>query len=177
MKGNRSFQEKVVIVYKAAVVINFITFLFTSAIGLDYLLPKVVSEEVITGQERRVDYVQPSRFNPTGEVPSEDTDYLLTDNFRFQVGRFQNFSLHTGDTVKVYQGRLSSMVLSAGLVRHGTERRIERDSTLFGNLIFIPIVTFLTSLVGVVFYRKTKLTIEVGTMSLLLVLVMLFLLK
>ncbi|WP_017734042.1 hypothetical protein [Nafulsella turpanensis] len=172
-----SFQDKVKITYKAAVVINFITFLFTSAIGLDYLLPSIISMEVITGEERRVDYVQPSRFNPTGEVPSEDTDYLITENFRFQVGRFQSFAMLTGDTVKVYQGRLSRLVMEARLVKNGIERRIERDSTMFGNLAFIPIVTFLTSLVGVLFYKKTKLSIEVGAMSLLLVMIIIFLLK
>ena len=163
------------ITYRFFVVVNFATFFLLSAIGLDFLLPNRVVKEVVLEWRRGVEYVTSSRYHSGVERPSGDTAYLLTENFQVQIHRFQKFPIEVNDTLKVYQGRLTGLVLKAGLLKGGFERRIDRAPTMFGNLIFIPIITFLTSMVGVFCYKKTRLTIELGSTSLLLVL-MVFLL-
>ena len=164
-------------IYKTFKVVNFATFAFFLAIGLDFILPKVISEEVIVGSERRVDYRLGSRYKAGGVMASDDTNYLKTENFRFQIDRAPKFNIQEHDTVKIYQGLLSRMILGACLTNQAFEKPIERSSTVWGNLSFVPIVAFLTSLSGVLFHRKNVLTVETGAMSLLLVAIFIYLVK
>lgn len=111
------------------------------------------------------------------EMASEDTDYLQTQSFRFQIDRIQKFGLYGGDSVKVYQGWLSGLVFEVGLVENGFERRTTRNSTLFGYLVFIPVSTFLAGLAGVLCRRSNLLTVEIGAMNLILLVLIFYLYK
>ena len=118
-----------------------------------------------------------SSFHRGGEKPSEDTDYLITGNYRFQFDRRQNFGLYGGDTIKIYSGMLSGQVFEACLLENGFERNIKRKSTVWGYLAFVPVLTFLTAGAGVICYKNNALTVEIGSMSLILAMVYLYLIR
>jgi hypothetical protein len=78
--------------------------------------------------------------------------------------------------VKVYRGRLSRLVFEAGQVENGFERRITRNSTIFGYLLFVPIITLLLGLAGVLCRKSNLLTVEIGAMNLVLLVLIFYLL-
>lgn len=171
-------------IYKTFVAINFVTFIFISFIGVDYLLPREIAEEVVAGTKRKVLYMPSghggrgmSSFSGGREMPSDDTDYLQTKSFRFQIDRIQKPGIYRGDSVKVYQGWLSGLVFEAAFVKNGLERKITRNSTIFGYLAFIPIITFLLGLAGVLNRKRNLLSVEIGAMNLLLLVLIFYLYK
>lgn len=171
-------------IYKTFAGVNMVTFIFILFVGTDYFLPRKIAEEVVISTKRKVDYLPAGgggigrgSFSRGREMASEDTDYLQTQKFRFQIDRLQKFGLYGGDSVKVYQGLLSGLVFEAGLVESGFERRITRNSTLFGYLAFIPVCAFLAGLAGVLCRKSNLLTVEIGAMNLLLLILIFYLYK
>lgn len=150
--------------------------------GIDYLLPRKVAEEVLISTKRKIHYVPigaggvgSKSFSSVEERGSEDTNYLQIESFHFPIDRRQKFGLYGGDRVKIYQGWLSGLVFEVSLVENGFERKIRRDSTLFGNLIFIPIMLFILGLAGVRYRKSNLLTVEIGAMNLLLFVLIVYL--
>ena len=42
-------------IYRTFIIINFMTFIFISFVGIDYLLPREIKEEVVISTKRKVD--------------------------------------------------------------------------------------------------------------------------
>lgn len=79
--------------------------------------------------------------------------------------------------MKIYQGWLSRLVFEADFVENGLERKIIRNSTIFEYLVFIPVLTFLSGLAGVLSRKRNLLTVEIGAMNLILLILIFYLYK
>jgi hypothetical protein len=82
------------------VTVNFVTFVFISFMWINYLLPRRIAEEVVVSTKRKVHYVPAGTggigrrsCSSGGKMASEDTDYLQTKNFHFQVDGMQRLGL------------------------------------------------------------------------------------
>ena len=164
------------IAHKTANALSTLCFLLLLFVGLDIVLPRVVTLETVQGKWQEV-YRVKSKYSGYKDIKDKEREFLVTENYNIAVDYSQHFPCSRGDVVEISTTPLFGFIREVHLLKDGEKKLFERDSSLLGNFIFLPYALLFTSVLGLINYKNPQQAINFGSGSLVLLLIILWMMK
>jgi len=148
---------------------------FCIILGLDLLLPAVVKQEKIIYRATE-EYAHRSKYRGY-VVTKSDASVIITENFIFPAPRGFQVTFGKNDSLEIHASPILRLVKSGLVKKDGKEYSIKPHTSILDVFMFVPIVLFGTSVVGVIYRNHLTTIIDVGTVNIILFLIILKILR
>lgn len=155
--------------------VTYFTLAFCLTLGIDLLLPTIVKQEKII--YRATEEYATRSGGGKYVIKKSDASLILTENFRFPAPRGFEIVFGANDTLEIHATPILRLVKSGFVKKNNREYPIEPHTSILDIFMFVPIVLFITSIVGFIYRNNIPTIIDVGTVNIILFLIMLKILR
>lgn len=156
---------------------TYLTLLFTTLLGIDLLLPRQIKHETILSREREL-ILTGGQYQIKRYVPSRESSLVVTQHYKFPVKVWHMEAYRPGDSIALEVTRLIGLVTRAQVKdEQGNALNIGPKLSILDVFWFVPVITFITALLGTILSMKNIRVIDFGIVNLIMMWILLQLLR